>query len=310
MFALYTCGSRSDIHGMARVTLSESQLSSQMALFYMFYLALNTRQYITEDEAWRFFDEMFNHEHLSEMLCEMRDVAINTLIPKEELEKMAPKSNDNKDESENDEYGTYQYLDNDYFDEEEDVATVVEVDSETGEFDVSNGSIWQQQMTLDKKLDPDSASKVQRQKRNKQTQPTITLAEWLDEMCAMCWLYGLTPEQFWHGEPRLASIARKRYEISLEERDAWQHRLGQYVMAAVHLSKQNKSRYPKEPFGIGTKKTKRNARNDTRTEPLDGIPDEANKATMHDPHLMYMYKASQAFNTRTARLQSQGRELF
>ena len=265
----------------------------------LFAYAIKSKQSLLRlEKAEEMFYVMADKEYLISILSQMYKDAIHTLATTEELRKAKQQQTE---ENDND----FWYLPV-YEDENFDVEKTS--DCEIEHIDTTGMSVWEQQALFDKINEPQlSSSHANPQYEPKKKQQTIS--EFLDEMCAVYWQFGLTPEQFWFGDPHLATIARKRYEIELEERDAWQHRLGQYVIAAVNpqgKGKNAKLKYPKKPFGTGLEKTKQDKTEQTiDSTSLENVPETA----MRDPHLVYMLRASQAFNTRNARMATQGRKI-
>ena len=59
---------------------------------------------------------------------------------------------------------------------------------------------------------------------------------------------GMTPEEFWHGEPRLAVAYRESFEIRREMQFAREWRLGIYMMRAVAACLVEDAEYPDAPL--------------------------------------------------------------
>ena len=96
----------------------------------------------------------------------------------------------------------------------------------------------------------------------KETAP-INLTDLFDEVFPWYLTAGMTPEQFWDGDPWLAKAYRKKLELADRKKneEAWLY--GKYVFYAVSTALYNGFRgkgkqsveYLKEPFKIAEKET-------------------------------------------------------
>lgn len=60
---------------------------------------------------------------------------------------------------------------------------------------------------------------------------------------------GMTAEEFWHGDPRLASAYRRAWELRSRERQWAEWRAGLYHAAAIGCCLSEKGEYPERPLG-------------------------------------------------------------
>lgn len=87
---------------------------------------------------------------------------------------------------------------------------------------------------------------------------SVSFAEAFLQLEPLYLSFGMSRDEFWHGEPRTAKVYRQAYEIRRRRQntDAW--RDGQYTLAALQsalgaLFAKNKSQiphYPEEPFPL------------------------------------------------------------
>lgn len=91
-----------------------------------------------------------------------------------------------------------------------------------------------------------------------ETAPRLSYSEILDRVFPQYLNMGMTPEQFWHGDPRFYRHYRKAYEkrLSHENYNAWLQ--GRYIYEALvdvapiitPFSKGKLGEYPKQPYPI------------------------------------------------------------
>lgn len=82
-------------------------------------------------------------------------------------------------------------------------------------------------------------------------------------MCPVCMVWGMTPDDFWHGEPELIKYYREAYELKKEVKNQELWRLGLYIQRALMStsgytfgSKNNPPEYYGEPLPVTSRQIK------------------------------------------------------
>ena len=75
-----------------------------------------------------------------------------------------------------------------------------------------------------------------------------SLEQQFENLCPYYMLYGMTYDEFWHGDPMMAPAYRKLYELRVKESDEQMHLNGVYTRYAFHADGK-KHKYPKNPLG-------------------------------------------------------------
>jgi hypothetical protein len=73
---------------------------------------------------------------------------------------------------------------------------------------------------------------------------------------------GMTPSEFWEGEPILAEYYREAYKMKQDVLNAWEWRMGMYMASAINSTIGNSFRkkgsepmkYPEEPLSLREEK--------------------------------------------------------
>lgn len=94
-----------------------------------------------------------------------------------------------------------------------------------------------------------------------------------DELCPEYMSFGMSPEEYWHGDPEWVTFYAKAQKRKRQQAntDAWL--IGSYVLAAINhcFGKGSDAQYPSEPFPITLEEQERRdarerARNMTRLQ--------------------------------------------
>ena len=83
----------------------------------------------------------------------------------------------------------------------------------------------------------------------------MTYTEYFDMVCPYYMLYGMTYEQFWHGDPWMAKSYRDKHILERKQRNEEMWLNGMYQLSAISVALNNsfsekKIKYVKEPFDI------------------------------------------------------------
>lgn len=62
---------------------------------------------------------------------------------------------------------------------------------------------------------------------------SLTISDYLEQMCPVYMAYGMTYDDYWHGDMEMAKAYREAYKIKQKQENAYAHRQGAYFYEAI-----------------------------------------------------------------------------